>query len=231
MLAEKSIRIKYKAVLNAPNSDPMVYEGTSLWVSPGIVYVHYKASGGDEKMIVRVGREVWLYHEFANDWITAEEAADKGAGSGVQNVEAVLLVLRGFEGKVESEDGGTCLVSEVRGEELQKMMKEHSIDETFSWDNSSASATVNLSKENGLIEKCSFAAELVKEKDDKGGIAGTLKYEAEVTVEEYGGPEEYRFEMKDERGQPVRLKLSSEIERAKKALREKAASREENVQK
>lgn len=225
VLTQKTIRFKYKAVLEAPGSDPMVYEGTSLWVRPGVVYVHYKASGGDEKMIIGVGKDVWIYNDYIGDWMTAEEMGDPGAGRGVQNVEAVLLVLRAFDGKIEEEENR--FKSEVKGEELERMMRDHGIGEDFEWDESSASAETKIFPATELIEKFSFVASLEKKADEKGGVAGTFRYGAEVTDLEYGVPPEFQFTSRDEEGREIDVELSPEIQKTVTKLKESSVSKEE----
>ena len=70
---QKSYETKFKAVLTTTGSD-LVYNGRCVWVHPGVLYVHYTASGGDEKMIVRAGdKDVWVYNTLVG-WVTADEA-------------------------------------------------------------------------------------------------------------------------------------------------------------
>ena len=73
---------KFKARLTPPQGDALDYNGQCVWVSPGVLYIHYTASGGDEKNIVRVGNQVWVYHPLVG-WVTSDEAGMPGAGRGV----------------------------------------------------------------------------------------------------------------------------------------------------
>jgi len=63
---QKSYETRFKARLSATGA-PLDYEGQCVWVRPGVLYVHYTASGGDEKMIVRAGdKETWVWHALTH---------------------------------------------------------------------------------------------------------------------------------------------------------------------
>src|SRR4029077_5871698 len=51
---QKCYETKFKARLTTTGA-LLDYDGKGVWVYPGVLYVHYTASGGDEKMIVRSG--------------------------------------------------------------------------------------------------------------------------------------------------------------------------------
>src|SRR5687767_5954757 len=90
---QKRYEVKFKARLTTSGA-PLDYNGRCVWVNPGVLYVHYTASGGDEKMIVRAGeKDVWVYHVLIGTWVTADEAGMPGAGRGIQNPDEVLSVL------------------------------------------------------------------------------------------------------------------------------------------
>src|SRR5262245_2090399 len=49
------------------------FKGQSVWVSPGVLYLHYTATGNDEQKIVRVGdKDVWV-HSWKLGWATDVE--------------------------------------------------------------------------------------------------------------------------------------------------------------
>src|SRR5215470_3530682 len=90
--AQKSYETKFKARLTPPQGDALDYVGRCVWVSPGVLYIHYTASGGYDKNIVRVGSQVWVYDSLVG-WATSDEAGMPGAGRGVQNPDDVLSVV------------------------------------------------------------------------------------------------------------------------------------------
>src|SRR5436190_23566072 len=59
---QKSYETRFKARLTPPQGDALDYTGQCVWVAPGVLFIHYTASGGDEKNIVRVGKDVWVHH-------------------------------------------------------------------------------------------------------------------------------------------------------------------------
>src|SRR5437773_7897591 len=85
---QKSYETRFKARLTTTGA-PLDYEGQCVWVYPGVLFVHYTASGGDEKMIVRAGDKfVWVWSALAG-WVTADEIGMPGAGRGIQNPDEV----------------------------------------------------------------------------------------------------------------------------------------------
>lgn len=223
---QKNYRVKYKAVIKVPNSDPMVIDGTSVWVSPGVVYVHYRASGGDEKRIIRVGNEVWIYHEFLEDWVTAEEMGNKGAGRGVQNPEEVLAVVQKHAEAVEAageekvgKRSADAYGVKMTGPEIESIMKEQATAGTFDWKSSKASAKILVDKKDGLIYKFSSVADL---KSTDPNVSGMVRYTAEVEVLSYGGAASYTFKVRDpksgkEKAIPVPGEILDKIRNLRKA--------------
>ena len=90
---QKSYRTTFTSKLEVPNSTPMDIIGDNVVVAGGVLFTTYKASGGETKRIVRAGDQAWVYHEMAEEWVTAEEVGMSGAGRGVQNPDDVLSVL------------------------------------------------------------------------------------------------------------------------------------------
>ena len=227
---QDSYRTKYRAVIKAPFSDPMVIEGASVWVKPGVLYIHYKASGGDEKRIIRVGEKVWIYHEFVEDWVTAEEMGNKGAGRGVQNPDEVLGVVLKHARKVSA--GGNVKLGAratsaydvaMTGPEIEKMMLDYTSQGTFDWNKSKASARVLVDPKEGLIYKFKSDADLMST-DPK--VNGIVRHSAVVEVIEYGKPTPLKFTVRDGRtGKqttiPVPEFIKKEIEKLGKRNGEK----------
>ncbi|MHC4607251.1 MAG: LolA family protein [Planctomycetota bacterium] len=219
-----SYEVRYKATIKAPNSDPMVIQGTSLWVRPGVLYVHYKASGGDEKRIIRVGERVWLYHELVEGWVTAEQCGNRGAGRGVQNPDEVLGVLQQHvkdvkeagEGKMEDREVRSFVVK-MSGPEIEGIMKEQASQGTFVWKESKASAKIHVDKKDGLVYKFTSDADL---KSADPNVEGVVKYFAEVEVLGYEGKTSYEFTMRDpDSGEEKPLEVPEQIRRAIKEMR------------
>ena len=119
----KSYEAGWKARLTVPRSDPLDYIGRCVWVRPGVLYSHYTASGGDEKMIVRAGdKDVWVYNTLVG-WVTADEAGMAGAGRGIQNPDEVLAVLARNSGTAKLVKPGQVEL-EFKGENIERIMRE-----------------------------------------------------------------------------------------------------------
>jgi outer membrane lipoprotein-sorting protein len=184
-----SYRSKFKATVKTPSSDPVVLDGESVWVKPGVLYIHYKASGGDEKRIIRVGSDVFLYHEVVEDWVDAAQAGNAGAGRGVQNPDEVLAVLRGhLEGAAFA--GATTVQIKMAGSDIEKIMKEQANQGTFDWKLSSAEVKVELSAD-GKIAKFASAASLAS--TDPALAGKKVEYSAEVEVLSYDKERDLKF--------------------------------------
>jgi hypothetical protein len=189
----KSYHTKFKAVIEAPGSDPLKIEGESVWVNPGVLYIQYTGSGGDEKRIVRVGSKVWVYHEFLEDWVTAEEMGTPGAGRGVQNPDEVLAIVLKHVDKTKA-DGG-ALVLDFKGADIEQVMKEQASQGTFDWKNSRA--TAKLFVKGDTLQRFTCHAELSSlEENLKGKI---VKYNAEVEVLSYDSTTSLQFTVLDEK--------------------------------
>ncbi len=224
--ARKGYATKFKARFALPKSDPIDYDGRSVWVAPGVLYIHYTASGGKDDRVVRAGtrtfwgchkeeqepgkcsscgREkvrqtvpnVWVYHSMAG-WVTAEEAANPGLARGIQNPDEFLSVLsRHLEGAKPAGEG----IVELRfaGPDIEEVMKEQSQRDAFEWKESSAVVRLHVDSEK-LLKKVTCEASL-KSADPK--VPGTVTYTAEVEVESYEKETEIKFV--DEKGKPIPL--------------------------
>lgn len=204
--SQKSYRTKFKAVIEAPGSDSLTIEGESVWVNPGVLYIQYTGSGGDQKRIIRVGEKVWVYHELLADWVTSEEMGTPGAGRGVQNPDDVLGVVAKYADRAKPAGGAV----EIRfsGEDIEKIMKEQASQGTFDFKKSTA--TARLFVKDNLLARFTSAAELTSiEENLKGKI---VKYSADVQVVGYGKDTSLVFTIPDEKTRkPVEIGVPEHI--------------------
>ena len=207
--ASSSYRVTFKATIRTPGSDPMVLEGESVWVKPGVLYIHSKASGGDEKRIVRVGREVFLYHEVVEEWVGADEAGQPGAGRGIQNPEEVLAVLAGHLDKAAFADDRRSVRLALDGGDIEKIMKEQASHGSFDWASSSAGCTIGLAAD-GRISRFATTAQLASR--DPALAGKKVDYAAEVEVVAYEQDRELTFALTDPKTKAPRpLEISPAI--------------------
>ncbi len=195
--AQKSFRTEFTAVIKAPDSDPMELKGETVCVTGGVLFIHYRGSGGDIKRIVRVGDKAWVYHPLAEEWVTAEELGMNGAGRGVQNPDEVLTVLGKHLDKVAAaghEGGRDAFEVKLKGADIEKMMKEQAQQGSFEWKESSAEAKLQVGAD-GLIHKLSTQAALVSADPKLKGQ--TVRYSAEVSVAAYNADFAMRFSVED----------------------------------
>src|ERR1041384_310692 len=201
---QKSYETKFKIRLTPPKGDVLDYTGQCVWVSPGILFIHYTASGGDEKHIVRVGNRVWVHHSLVG-WVTNEEAGMPGAGRGIQNPDEVLAVLaRHTEGAKLREPGVVDL--NFTGEAIEKIMKEQANQGSFDCKQSNAAVELHVDSDNRLKK---FVCQATLPSTDPN-VKGQAKYSAEVDATGYNGATELKF--LDE--QKKEIKLSKEIRQA-----------------
>ncbi|MBI2930493.1 MAG: hypothetical protein HYY16_02485 [Planctomycetes bacterium] len=187
---QKSYRTEFTAKIKAPDTDALELKGEGLWVAGGILFIDYRASGGEHKRIVRVGDRAWIYHEMGEEWVPPEQVGMDGAGRGVQNPDEMLAVLvdhlkGAVFGAPAAVGGQACDVVEVRlaGADIEKMMKDQAQDASFDWMNSSAQAKAYVGAADGLIWRISTSAELASaDPNIKGQI---VRYDADVTVLDY----------------------------------------------
>lgn len=191
--SQKSYRTKFTATIEAPSSDPLKIEGESVWVHPGVLYIQYQGTGGDEKRIIRVGDKVWIYHEFLEDWVTSQEMGSPGSGRGVQNPDEVLAVLANHADNAKVAGNGFTL--EFAGGDIEKIMKEQASQGDFDWKKSRASA--NLTLANGSVSRFASAAELVSLDPKLDGKK--IKYSAEVDIVSVNAETSIRFTVVDEK--------------------------------
>ena len=200
----RSYRAAFTARLAAPQGDPIDYRGTSLRIYPGVLYIHYTATGGDLKNIVRVDPaggppSVWVWHEGLGDWVTPEEIGSPGIGRGIQNPDEVLDVLsRNLEGARLKEPGVVAL--EFAGEAIERVMKDQARKDAFDWKRSNASFEFHADARTRL-KKLVCRASL---QSADPNVQGVVAYSAEVRVESFEPEREMKFF--DEDRKEIRLR-------------------------
>jgi hypothetical protein len=204
---QKSYETKFKARLTTSGA-PLDYEGRCVWVHPGVLFVHYTASGGDEKMIVRTGpADAWVYHNLVGDWITADEIGMPGAGRGIQNPDEVLSVVARHSGAAKLIRPGVVELS-FSGDDIEKVMKEQASKDSFNWKESSAKLELSVDAENRLAQ---FTCDATL-KSANPAVKGEVRYSAEVTLVAYNSVRELKFLDEKKREIPLRKEMKAKIE-------------------
>ena len=197
---QKNYETKFKARLTTSGA-PLDYNGRCVWVNPGVLYVHYTASGGDEKRIVRAGEKgTWVY-DLLVEWVTAIEAGMPGAGRGIQNPDEVLAVLARNSANAKLTQPGVVDLS-FTGDDIENIMKEQANRGAFNWKESKADLTLTVDAENRL-QKFTCDATLKAAGAAANGGGQTVRYTAEVTLVGYNGATELKFV--DEKKREIRL--------------------------
>lgn len=211
-----SYETKFKARLTTSGA-PLDYDGRCVWVNPGVLYVHYTASGGDEKMIVRAGdKDVWVWNSLVG-WVTADEAGMPGAGRGIQNPDEVLTLLAANSGYAKLAKPGTVELA-LSGEDIEKIMKGQANKNAFNWKNSKANLGLTVDAESRLQ---TFTCDATLDAIGAGPNGGnaTVKYTGEVTLVGYNGARELKFHDEKKREIPLLPEMKSKIESVLKEKR------------
>jgi hypothetical protein len=204
--SQGSYETKFKARLTTSGA-PLDYEGNCVWVHPGVLFVHYTASGGDEKMIVRAGdKDVWIWNSLVG-WVTADEAGMAGAGRGIQNPDEVLSVVARHSGGAKLTKSGVVELN-FSGDDIEKIMREQASRGAFLWNQSSARLEVIVDGENRLQR---FTCDATLRPSDPA-VKGTVGYTADVTLVGYNGARELKFYDEKKREIPLRPDMKQRIE-------------------
>lgn len=204
---QKSYETRFKATLTTSGA-PLNYDGRCVWVHPGVLYVHYTASGGDEKMIVRSGlKDAWVYHNLVGDWITSDEIGMPGAGRGIQNPDEVLAVVARHSGTAKLTKPGVVEMA-FTGEDIENIMKEQAAQGSFDWKESTATLTLTVDAENRL-QRFTCDATL---KSANPQVKDKVRYVAEVHLVGYNGARELKFLDEKKREIPLRKDMIAKIE-------------------
>jgi hypothetical protein len=203
---QKSYETTFKAKLSPPKGDALDYSGRCVWVSPGVTFIHYTASGGDEKNIVRVGNRVWIYDRLVS-WVTSDEAGMPGAGRGIQNPDDVLAVIGRHTGSATFGPGGLVVLS-FSGQDIEQIMKEQSQSGSFDWKESKATIELQADPDHRL-KKFTCQATL-KPLDPK--VEGKVTYGAEVEAAGYGAATELKFQDEEKKEIPLSKDIRNAID-------------------
>jgi hypothetical protein len=204
---QKSYETRFKARLTTSGA-PLDYEGRCVWVHPGVLYVHYTASGGDEKMIVRTGpNDAWVFHSLANQWVTAVELAMPGAGRGIQNPDEVLSVVARHTGSATLLKPGVVQLS-FTGEDIEKVMKEQASKGSFDWKESSATLVLTVDAENRLQQ---FTCDATL-KSTSPEVKEKVRYTAEVTLVAFNEARDLKFLDEKKREIPLTTEMKAKID-------------------
>ena len=204
----------FSGVIKIPDSSPMELKGEVVWVSPGVLFTQYTASGGDEVRVIRVGEKVWLYHLQTEEWVPAAEAGKGGAGRGVQNPDEVLAtVLQSVEKATGVGKEGIEL--KLDGEMIRKVMKEQGDASNFDWAKSSGTVRLAVGADD-LIQQVRVEAQLAA----VGPGARPASYTAEVRVKSFNTDFAMEFSEVDPKSKkaipiPIPPRILDEIEKLK----------------
>ena len=204
---QQSYETTFKARLTTSGA-PLDYDGRCVWVRPGVLFVHYTASGGDEKMIVRTSpADAWVYHSVAGQWATAAEIAMPGAGRGIQNPDEVLAVVSRHTGNATLLKPGVVQLS-FTGEDIEKVMKEQASKGAFDWKESSATLVLTVDAENRLQQ---FTCDATL-KSTSPEVKEKVRYTAEVTLVAYNAARDLKFLDEKKREIPLMPEMKAKIE-------------------
>jgi len=208
----RSYQTRFQARLAAPQGDPIDYKGTSLWISPRVLYIHYTATGGDFKNIVRADAvrgvpNVWVWFEGAGEWVRPDELGSPGIGRGIQNPDEILETLS------QHLEGARLLGPGVvgvpfAGEALEKVMKDQARAGSFDWKESTATIELHADAETRL-KKLVCRAEL---KSADPNVRGTVKYSGEVEAETYAPEREMKFLDENKKAIPLREDIRKAVD-------------------
>jgi outer membrane lipoprotein-sorting protein len=212
---QKSYETKFKARLTTSGA-PLDYNGRCVLVYPSILYVHYTASGGDEKMIVRADNDVWVYNPLVG-WVDSDQAAMPGAGRGIQNPDEILALLAANAGFAKLRKPGEIELA-LTGDDIEKIMKGQANKNAFNWKNSKADLGLTVDSQNRLQ---TFTCDATLDAIGAGANGGnaTVKYTGEVTLVGYDGAREIKFLDEKKREIPLLPEMKSKIESVLKEKR------------
>lgn len=205
---QQSYETRFKARIAPPRGKSLTYDGTCVSVKPGLLYIHYAATSGEQN-IIRVGPRVWIHRTFAG-WQTAREVGMNGAARGIQNPDEVLSILADhLEGA--RLDGPGIVSLKFVGDDIEKVMKGQARKGAYDWKNSEASIKLHADADNRLRK---FVCDATL-KSRNPVVKGTVTYHAEVEVVSYNKATGYTFRDEDKN----EIELSDKIRKAIESLR------------
>lgn len=208
---QKSYEVAWTARLQAPMSNALDYKGICVWASPGILYLHYTASGGDDKKIVRIGRQMAWVHDLFGGWQPADVVGYPGAGRGFQNPDEILQLLAKSPGTATLLEKGAVGLK-LAGPDLEKLMAEQSQQGSFDWSKSKASVTLSTDSE-GRLKRLTCTAALVSTDPN---VKGQVDYTAALDVAGYNAKSELEFKDEKNRVIPLSKPMLDAIENLRK---------------
>jgi hypothetical protein len=207
---QKSYETKFTAQLIVPGSDPLNYAGECVWVSPGVLFVHYIVTGGDDKKIVRAGNTVWVWHSLAG-WVLAEELGISGAGRGIQNPDEILAVLARHTGTATLAQPGVVEMN-LSGDDIERIMKDQASRDAFVWKESKASLQLTVDAQNRL-QKFVCSASL---KSANPQVTGIVRYSAQVDLVAFNQSAALKFHDEKKREIPLTKEIQTAVDRVLK---------------
>ena len=210
--SQKSYETRFKATLTAPGSDPIQYDGQSVWAAPSVLFIQYSASGGDHKKGVRAGaKDCWVWHTVAEEWVTAEEAGLSSFARGLQNPDEVLSVLARHTGGAKIAETGAVRIT-LSGNDIEQIMREQAQSGAFDWAKSTAAVVLRTDAENRLKQ---FTVEASLTSTDPN-VKGEVKYAGQVDVVAYNGARTLKFTDEKNREIPLNKDIQTAIDRETK---------------
>jgi outer membrane lipoprotein-sorting protein len=194
--ASSSYKVTFKSSAKVPKSDAVVTEGESVWVNPGVLFIHSKATGGKEQAIVRTGTEVQVYNEDVQDWVDSVSVGETSAARGVENPDVMLAMLAGHLEKAAWTPDKKGVHLAMQGDDIAKIASEQG-DKSFDWANSSATVDLILDA-GGRVASISCSSQLALK--DPAMAGKTADYTASVSIVAYDKDRELKFELK---GKPL----------------------------
>ena len=208
----KSYEVAWTARLAPPKGNVLDYKGICVWAAPGVLYLDYSATGGDEKKIVRIGDDVaWLYEIVAGLWVRADEAGFPGAGRGFQNPDEILKLLGRSPGTAKLVKKGEVELT-LTGDDLAKLMEGQAQQGSFDWKKSRAAVAL-LTDAEGRLQRLGCTASLVSTDPE---MKGEVVYTAGLDAKSYDTRPSIEF--KDEKNRPIPLdkRMIEAVEKLKK---------------
>lgn len=105
----ETLTYRYALKTEIPMSDPFEASGRGVTGPERLVFLDVVGTGGIDKKMIVSPRGTLIWHAFLEDWVTAEEYGDPGAGRGFQNPHDLLEVIAGVTAGAAAAEGGVKL--------------------------------------------------------------------------------------------------------------------------
>ena len=190
---QKSYSAKFNIKMVLPDSDILV-DGTALKVSPNMLYMQYKASGGKDMWIIKKGEEVKTFHALVKEWLDSEEMGAPEAARGIQNSDEVMVFIlkRTDKSKKAEEKEIINFTLELPPNSIMELLKGHTIDDAeIDWKESTLSVKIAIDKKDYLVKNFEATSTL---KIAKGELKGKkMDYNVKVEIKEYNKETVFKF--------------------------------------